>query len=154
MWQWQRYLGCLYEIYWYINFTKNHGCHGWYISPSLTLPGLNVVMMTSLNGNIVRVTGTLWGVTGGFPSQRPVTRSFDVFFVLRLKKRLGKQSGQRWSETPCGSLWRHCNGCIMWLHGDTCIFLWRSWHSVMMHYNPKEKVFWIVIYQTNGTTFS
>ena len=27
-------------------------------------------------------------VTGGFPSQRPMTRSFDVFFDLRLNKRL------------------------------------------------------------------
>ena len=31
-------------------------------------------------------------VTGEFSSQRPVTRSFDVFFNLRLKKRLSKQS--------------------------------------------------------------
>ena len=27
----------------------------------------------------------------GFPSQRPVTQSFDVFFDLRLNKRLSKQ---------------------------------------------------------------
>ena len=27
-------------------------------------------------------------VTGGFPSQRPGTRSFDIFFDLRLNKRL------------------------------------------------------------------
>ena len=32
-------------------------------------------------------------VTGEFPSQRPVTRSFDVFFDLHLNKRLSKQSG-------------------------------------------------------------
>ena len=31
-------------------------------------------------------------VTGEFPSQRPVTRSFDAFFDLRLNKRLSKQS--------------------------------------------------------------
>ena len=31
-------------------------------------------------------------VTGEFPAQMPVTRSFDVFFDLRLKKRLSKQS--------------------------------------------------------------
>ena len=31
-------------------------------------------------------------VPGEFPTQRPVTRSFDVFFDLRLKKRLSKQS--------------------------------------------------------------
>ena len=30
-------------------------------------------------------------VTGEFPTQRPVTRSFDVFFDLRLDKRLSKQ---------------------------------------------------------------
>ena len=28
---------------------------------------------------------------GEFPTQRPVTRSFDVFFDLRLNKRLSKQ---------------------------------------------------------------
>ena len=31
-------------------------------------------------------------VPGEFPSQRSVTRSFDVFFDLRLNKRLSKQS--------------------------------------------------------------
>ena len=31
-------------------------------------------------------------VTGEFPAQRPVTRSFDVIFDLRLNKRLSKQS--------------------------------------------------------------
>ena len=30
-------------------------------------------------------------VTGGIPSQRPVTRSFEVFFDLRLNERLSKQ---------------------------------------------------------------
>ena len=40
-------------------------------------------------------------VTCEFPIQRPVTRSFDVFFDLRLNKRLSKQSWGRWSETPC-----------------------------------------------------
>ena len=52
-------------------------------------------MMTSSNGNIFRVTGPLRGnslVTGEFPTQRPVTRSFDVFFNLRVNKRLSKQS--------------------------------------------------------------
>ena len=31
-------------------------------------------------------------VAGEFPVQRPVTRSFDVFFDLRLTKQLTKQS--------------------------------------------------------------
>ena len=48
-------------------------------------------------------------VTGEFPSQRPVTRSFDVFFDLRLNKRLSKQSWGWWFETPSRSLWRHRN---------------------------------------------
>ena len=53
------------------------------------------VMMTSSNGNIFRVTGHLCGEftgPGEFPAQRPVARSFDVFFDLCLNKRLSKQS--------------------------------------------------------------
>ena len=41
--------------------------------------------------------------------QRPVTRSFDVFFDLRLNKRLSKQWWDRWFETPWPPLCRHCN---------------------------------------------
>ena len=48
-------------------------------------------------------------VTGEFPSQRPVTRTFDVFFDLRLNKRLCKQSWGWWFETLSRPLWRHCN---------------------------------------------
>ena len=60
-----------------------------------------------------RVTGPLCGnspVTGEFPSQRPVTRSFDVFFDLRLNEGMSKQSWSWWFETPSRPLWRHCNG--------------------------------------------
>ena len=39
-------------------------------------------------------------VTGEFPSQRPVTRSFDVFFELCRNIRLSKQSKRRWLEAP------------------------------------------------------
>ena len=53
-------------------------------------------------------------VTGDFPAQRSVTRSFDVFFDLRLNKRLRKQSWGWWFETPSRPLWRHCNGfCLL-----------------------------------------
>ena len=38
-------------------------------------------------------------ITGEFPSQRPVTRSFDVFFDLHLNKRLSKQSWD-WNNWP------------------------------------------------------
>ena len=48
-------------------------------------------------------------VTGEFPSQKPVTRSLDFFFDLRLNKRLSKQSWAWWFETPSRSLWRHGN---------------------------------------------
>ena len=48
-------------------------------------------------------------VTGEFPSQRPVTRSFDFFFDLSLYKWLIKQSRRRWFETPLRSFWRHTN---------------------------------------------
>ena len=44
-----------------------------------------------------------------FPTQRPVTRSFDVLFDLRLTKRLSKQPWGWWFETPSWSLWRQCN---------------------------------------------
>ena len=48
-------------------------------------------------------------VTGEFPSQRPVTRSFDVFFNLRLNKRLSKHWWGWWFETPSPALWRLCD---------------------------------------------
>ena len=69
--------------------------------------------MTSSNGNIFRVTDPLCGEftgPGEFPTQRPVTRSFDVFFDLSLNKRLSKQPWGWWFETPSWSLWRQCNG--------------------------------------------
>ena len=46
-------------------------------------------------------------VTDEFPLQRPVTRSFEVFFDLRLNKRLSKQSIRWWFETPSCPLWCH-----------------------------------------------
>ena len=48
-------------------------------------------------------------VTGEFPAQRPVTRSFNVFFDLRLNIRLSKQLRGWWSETSSHSSWCHCN---------------------------------------------
>ena len=48
-------------------------------------------------------------VTDEFPSQRRKTRSVNVFFGLRLNKRLSIQSKRRWFATPSHSLWRHCS---------------------------------------------
>ena len=58
----------------------------------------------SSNGNIFRVAAICAGnspVPGDFPSQRPVTRSFDAFFDVRLNKRLGK------NNRNAGDLRRH-----------------------------------------------
>ena len=46
---------------------------------------------------------------GEVPAQRPVTRSFDVFFDLCLNKRSSKQSRDCWFEAPSRPLWCHCN---------------------------------------------
>ena len=54
-------------------------------------------------------------ITGEFPSQRPVTRGFNVFFDLRLNK----ESWDWWFETTSRLLWRHSN-CI----GPTWTYTW------------------------------
>ena len=51
-------------------------------------------------------------VTGEFHAQRRVTRSFGVFFDLRLNKRLSKQSWGLWFEAVSHPLWRHCNADV------------------------------------------
>ena len=85
----------------------------------------------------------LWGgnspVTGEFPSQRPVTGSFDVFFVLCLIKRLSKQSWRWWFETSSRSSWRDCNDhTLLAIGGDHFkhfslvvdkIFLVQNWYA-------------------------
>ena len=48
-------------------------------------------------------------VAGEFPAQRPVARSFDIIFDLRLNKRLSKQSWGWWFGTLSCPLWRQCN---------------------------------------------
>ena len=53
-------------------------------------------------------------VTGKFPAQKPVTRSFDVFFDLRVNEWLSKQTWGWWFETPSRPLWRHSNENVEW----------------------------------------
>ena len=48
-------------------------------------------------------------VSGEFLAQRPVTRSFDVFFDLHLIRRSSKHSRGWWFEKLSRPLWRHCN---------------------------------------------
>ena len=64
-------------------------------------------------------------LTGDFPSQRPVTRSFDIFFDLSMNKRLSKQLWGWWFETPSCSLWRQCNDC---------------WHSLALWQNCADEM--------------
>ena len=69
-------------------------------------------------------------VTGDFPAQRPVTRSFDVFIDLCLNKRLSKQSWGWWFDAPSRAIWRHCNEARkrsvldMGLYDIYVVFLW------------------------------
>ena len=67
-------------------------------------------------------------VSGEFPTQRPVTRSFD-FFYLRLNKLLSKQPWGWWSETPSCSLLRHCNDIIAL--GDSYSVTFNIWKGFM-----------------------
>ena len=97
---------------------KNHNTWQWYLRCQATrmhsedykfryVSALPSIMMPSSNGNISALPALCEGnpsVTRGFPSQRPVTRSFDVFFDLHLNK----HSRRRWFETPSRLLWRHC----------------------------------------------
>ena len=72
------------------------------------------IMMTSSDGNISALLAICAGnspVPGEFPTQRPVTRSFDVFLDLRLNKRLSKQPWDWWFESLSRPLWRHRNDC-------------------------------------------
>ena len=86
------------------------------------------LMMTSSNGNIFHVTGPLcreFTSPSEFPTQRPVTRSFDVLFDLHLNKRFSKQPWGCWFETPSWSFWRQCNankGSYSFKENDKILF--------------------------------
>ena len=104
---------------WSVDWSSVWG-HALIIPPGVLSVGhvVSKHIMTSSNGNIFRVTGHLCGEFTGHlspvPTQRPVTRSFDVFFDLRLNKRLSKHLWGWWFETPSWSLWRHPNDFWYW----------------------------------------
>ena len=70
---------------------------------------------------------------GNHRSKGPVTRRFDMFFGLHLKKkRLGEQSRCRWFEMPSRSLWRHCYAPSMISHIGFVLIGLSSWrHKVL-----------------------
>ena len=79
-------------------------------------------------------------VPGEFPAQRPVTRSFDVFFDLRLNKRLRKPSCGWWFDTLSRPLWRHRNDVFKYINNPVsyrCSFI-----SDMS----------VIVYQIRGTS--
>ena len=120
---------------------------------------IKIAMMTSSNGNIFRVSDPLCGeFTGEFPTQRPVTRSFDVFLDLRLVKWLSKQSWGWWFETPSLSLWRHCNALlVLCACGGQ-----RYWNIPWIPYSPNfittgrgplRTITWAMMTSSNGNIF-
>ena len=77
-------------------------------------------------------------VNGELPARRPVTRSFDVFFDLCLKKRLSKQWRRLWFETLFCSLWRHCNvPGTSWKHFPRYLPFVRGIHRSTVNYPHK-----------------
>ena len=119
--------------------------------------------MTSSNQNIFCVTGLCVGnspVTSEFPSQRPVTWSFDVFCDLHLNKQLSEQSKCCWLEMPSCSLWCHCNVCVQACHlrGYRDIYarvpkifqfiqpFSRTYTSYIMQFWPLNNVFCLLLY--------
>ena len=79
-------------------------------------------------------------VTGEFPTQRPVTQSFDVFFYLGLNKQLSKQSWGWCFEMPLWSLLCHCNASSVLLSAMRCrVFLMNRKMSVTITLDCKSK---------------
>ena len=107
-----------------------------------------ILMMTSSSGNIFALLALCAGnspITGEFPAQRPVTQSFDVFFDLRLNKRLSKQLWGWWFETPSRPLWRQCNVLKWWSH----VLMTRLHFISQIDYNYTNADFIIAIYIYN-----
>ena len=109
----------------------------WYAVTCARLYGIRAnqgnVIMTSSNGNISALLAICAGnspVPSEFPAHRPVTRSFDVFFDLRLNKRLSKNR-----ET--GDLRRHrahYDVIVMCL----CWAVWYHFHRPDYCRNPNK----------------
>ena len=86
-------------------------------------------------GNIFHVTGPLWGESTGhrwIPSQRPVTRSSDVFFDLQLNKRLSK-------NIDAGDLRRHR------AHYDVTVMRITKWCHSDAAKTLKKKMLWLIV---------
>ena len=79
----------------------------------------------------------------GFPSQRPVTRSFDVYLICVLTNG-GKQSRRWWFKTSSRSSWYHCNGSNPEENGNL-----RRYETTTSKTNTEQYgYFWDVVYNT------
>ena len=92
-------------------------------------------------------------VPGEFPAQRPVTRSFNIFFDLCPNKRLSKQWWGWWFKTLSCPLWRHCNG-LEWCmsrwpvigprNGDNSLWYWSYWKFTEPLDQDDIHLFWLL----------
>ena len=85
-------------------------------------------------------------VTDDFPTQRPVTRSFEVFFDLRMNQQLSKHCSRRWFETSSrhydvtvmeyGSRWKYVqwNGPIEMIWHSRLVNVFASAHGCTRHF--------------------
>ena len=127
---------------WMIWVNKSHASTG-NTNMATTKQSTTQFMMTSSNGNIFRVTDHLCGEftgPGQFPTQRPVTRSFDVYFDLRPNKWLSKQSWGWWFETLSCSLWRHRNVCAYFMGWTVYLYAYIDAHTCNLYLYPHSGI--------------
>ena len=103
-------LKCAYRlrsIWWLQMWSRHQVSSNHHIEPTMTAAPRES-HDDVINGNIFRVIAHL---CGEFTGNRwiPLTKASDVFFDLRLNKRLSKQSWWWWFETPSRPVWRHRN---------------------------------------------
>ena len=83
-----------------------------------------------------------------------MTGSCDVFFRLRLNKRLSKQSRRRWFETPSRSLWRHRNDeymQVVYIFMHTYIqYIPRNMHTVFALLCFVVVIHWLIFTYPSG----
>ena len=65
-----------------------------------------------------------WPFVRRIPHTKASDTEFDVFFDLRLNKRLSKQSCGWWFETPSPQLWRHRNAMTTFYLTSICRLKW------------------------------
>ena len=113
--KWAKYMWIRY-LWLSLSFNKDtlHNLYGIVALWLFTLSIKSFFMMTSSNGNIIRVTGPLCReFTGQSPVNSPHKRQWRgalmFSLICALKKRLSKQSWCLWFETPSRPSWRHCN---------------------------------------------